>query len=112
MRSSSEPDYRGAGRGCGWLEQLGEWAGGHAGPDVACVAGVLEEVCVDVERDCDAGVAEYVADLGHVESNVDDQVAGEGVAQIVEAKSRPAVVVQPGALGGAPEDTAADVAMP
>jgi hypothetical protein len=48
-------------------------AGGHAGLDVACVAGVLEEVRVDVERDRDAGVAEDAADLGWVEPEVDDQ---------------------------------------
>jgi hypothetical protein len=54
-----------------------------------CLArgGRLEEVCVGVERDCDAGVAEHAADLGWVEPELDDQVAGEGVAQIVEAKA-------------------------
>jgi hypothetical protein len=57
------------------------------------VAGVVEQVRVDVERDRDAGVAEDAADLGWVEPGVDDQVAGEGVAQVVEAKRRPAVVV-------------------
>jgi hypothetical protein len=41
------------------------------------VAGLLEEVCVDVECDRDACVAEDAADLGDVESEVDDQVAGE-----------------------------------
>jgi hypothetical protein len=38
-------------------------------------------------------VAEHAADLGWVEPEVDDQVTGEGVAQVVEAKRRPAVVV-------------------
>jgi hypothetical protein len=71
------------------------------GPGCARVAGVLEEVRVDVERDRDARVAEHAADLGWVEPEVDDEVAGEGVAQVVEAKRRPAVVVQPGKLGGA-----------
>jgi hypothetical protein len=93
MRPSSEFVDRRAGRGCRGLEQAGEWAGGHAGPDVFGVAGVVEEVRVDVERDRDAGVAEHAADLGWVEPEVDDQVAGEGVAQVVEAKRRPAVVV-------------------
>ena len=50
------------------FEQVGEWAGGHAGADVLRVAGVLEEVRVYVERDRDARVAEHAADLGHVES--------------------------------------------
>jgi hypothetical protein len=57
------------------------------------VAGVLEQVCVGVERDRDARVAEHAADLGRVEPEVDDQVAGEGVPGVVEAKRRPAVVV-------------------
>jgi hypothetical protein len=48
------------------------------------VAGVLEEVRVDVERDRDARVAEDAADLGWVEPEIDDQVAGEGVAQVVK----------------------------
>jgi hypothetical protein len=73
----------------GGLEQAGKWAGGHAGSDVVRVAGVLEQVRVDVERDSDARVAEDAADLGYVEPEVDDQVAGEGVAQVVEAKRWP-----------------------
>jgi hypothetical protein len=93
MWPSSELEHRRAGRGCGGLEQAGEGAGGHAGADVARVAGVIEEVRVDVERDRDARVAEDAADLRWVEPEVDDQVAGEGVAQVVEAKRRPAVVV-------------------
>lgn len=47
------------------------------------MAGVVEEVGIDVERDRNSGVAEDAADLGNVEAEVDDQVAGEGVAQIV-----------------------------
>ena len=62
MRSSSELEYRGGRRGCGGLEQAGVWAGGHAGSDVVCVAGVLEQVGVGVERDGDAGVAEHAAE--------------------------------------------------
>jgi hypothetical protein len=57
------------------------------------VAGVLEQVGVDVEGDRDARVAEHAAGLGWVEPEVDDQVAGERVPQVVEAKRRPAVVV-------------------
>ena len=74
------------------------------------MAGVLEQVrvasSVIVMR-----VAEQAADLGDIESEVDDQVAGEGVAHVVEAKRRPAVVVQPGELGGAPEAASADIAV-
>jgi hypothetical protein len=100
-----------AGAGCDGLEQAGERAGGHAGPDVACVAGALKEVRVDIECDRDARVAEDAADLGYVEPEVDDQVGGEDVAQVVEAKRRPHVVVQPGKLGGARQDAPADVAV-
>jgi hypothetical protein len=42
------------------------------------VAGVVEEVRVDVERGGDAGVAEDAADLCDIEPEIDDQVAGEG----------------------------------
>jgi hypothetical protein len=63
----------------------------HSPADLAGVASVVEEVGVDVEGDCDPGVAENAADLGDVEAEVDDQVAGEGVAQVVEAQRRPAV---------------------
>jgi hypothetical protein len=38
----------------------------------------------------------------YVEPNVDDQVAREGVAQIVEAKRRPAVVVSPASCAACP----------
>jgi hypothetical protein len=38
-------------------------------------------------------------------------VTREGVPQVVEAKRRPAIVIQPGELGGAPERAAADVAV-
>jgi hypothetical protein len=108
----SELEHGGVGGGCGGLEQAGEWAGGDAGADVARVAGVLEQVGVDVEPDRDAGAAEDAADLGGVEPEVDDQVAGEGVAQVVEAQRRPAVLVQAGELCGASGRAAADVAAP
>ena len=49
---------------------------------------VVEEMGVCVERDRDPGVAEYAADLCDVEAEVDDQMAGEGVAKVVEAKRR------------------------
>jgi hypothetical protein len=63
------------------------------------MAGIIEEVRVDVERDRDAGVAEDAADLSDIEAEVDDQVAGKGVAQIVEAERRPLVVVEAGLIG-------------
>jgi hypothetical protein len=75
------------------------------------VAGGLKQVRVDVERDRDARMAEDAADLGHVEPEIDDEVARERVAQVMEAKSRPAAVVQPCKLCGAPEGAPADVAM-
>src|SRR5829696_6884229 len=71
----AELEHGGAVRGRGGFEQAGERAGGHAGADVVRMAGVLEQVRVDVERDRDARVPEDAADLGRVESEVDDQVA-------------------------------------
>jgi hypothetical protein len=61
-------------------EQVGEVALRKLGPDIGAVAGLLEEVRVRVERHARAGVAEDAADLDDVEADVDDQVAGEGVA--------------------------------
>jgi hypothetical protein len=75
------------------------------------VGGSVEEVGVGVEGDAGAGVAEDAADLGDIEPQVDDQVAGEGVAQIVEAQRRRALAVDPGSLGGAGECASLDVSM-
>lgn len=55
--------------------------------DVCGVGGVVEEVGVGVESDAGAGVAEDAADLGDVEFELDDQVAGEGVAEVVDAEA-------------------------
>jgi hypothetical protein len=44
------------------------------------VAGVVEEVGIDIERDRDARVSEDAAHLRDVESEVEDEMAGEGVA--------------------------------
>jgi hypothetical protein len=91
-----------------FCEDLGEAASGHRGPNFDSMAGLLEEVRVDVEGDRRAGV-EDAADLANVETQVDDQMAGEGMAQVVEAKPRPAVAVETGASGGAREGGADDV---
>jgi hypothetical protein len=66
-------------------KQVGEVAPGELCTDVGSVAGLLEQVRVGVEGHARSGVAEDGADLGDVEADVDDQMAGEGVAQIVEA---------------------------
>src|SRR6266508_1404064 len=72
-------------RPCGTREQVGKLALGEFGTDVGAVTGFLEEMRVGVEGHAGAGVAEDAADLDDVEADVDDQVAGEGMAQIVEA---------------------------
>ena len=56
------------------------------------MARFLEQVCVGVEGHARAGVAEDAADLGDVEADVDDQVAGKGVAQIVETQPPPVAI--------------------
>jgi hypothetical protein len=61
---------------------------------------------VDVQRRGDPGVAEDAADLGDVESEVDDHVVGEGVVQVVEAHR-----LEAGPRGGAVERPALEVAM-
>jgi hypothetical protein len=47
-----------------------------------------KEIVVDVQRRADVGVAEDVADLDDVERALDDQVASERMAQVVEAQPR------------------------
>jgi hypothetical protein len=66
-------------------EQVRELASGELGTDIGGVPRLVEEMRVGVEGHARAGVPEYAADLEDVEADVDDQVAGEGVAQIVEA---------------------------
>jgi hypothetical protein len=92
-------------------EDVGEAAVGHGGADVGGVARPIEEVGVDVEGDCGACVAEDAADLADVEAQVDDEVAGEGVAEVVEAKRRPAASVEAGALDRVGEGGAGDVSL-
>jgi hypothetical protein len=76
------------------------------------VAGLVEEVGVDVERDRDARVAEDAADLDDVEAQVEDQVAGERVPQVVEAKRWPPAAVEPRALCRTLKRAPLNVAMP
>jgi hypothetical protein len=45
---------------------------------------LIEQVRVGIERDRWARVPQDAADLGDVEPQVDDQVAGEGVPQVVD----------------------------
>jgi hypothetical protein len=67
------------------IKQLGEGAARHLRPHVEGVPGLIEHVGVNVECRRDTGVTEDAADLGDIEAQVDDQVAGEGVAEVVEA---------------------------
>ena len=49
--------------------------------------GLVVEVGVGVEGDAGAGVAEDAADVGDVEFEVDDEVACEGVSEVVDAEA-------------------------
>jgi hypothetical protein len=80
-------------------KQVGELALCELGTDVGAVAGLLEQMRVRVEGHARPGVAEDPADLGDVEADVDDQMAREGVAQIVEAHP-PTVPIQTRVDGG------------
>jgi hypothetical protein len=85
----------------GGFEKPGERACGHERADLGGVAGVVEEVRVDVERGGDAGVAQDAADLGDVEPEVDDQVASATwMAPPALLAVVPEHVVHPGPLGG------------
>lgn len=55
------------------VEEFSEWACGQAGSEFAAVAGVFEEVDVDVERDRGACVSEDAADLRDIEGEVEDE---------------------------------------
>lgn len=72
--------------------------------------GLREQVRVGVEREARPRMAEDAADLRRVEFDVDDQVAGERVSQVVEAEPLPAGV-QACSGHGAPEGVAGGVAM-
>jgi hypothetical protein len=85
-------------------EQVGELAPRELGADVCAMSGLLEQMGVGVERHARAGVAEDAADLDDVEADVDDQVAGERMTQIVEAHP-PAGPIEPRAGGGAAKHT-------
>jgi hypothetical protein len=79
--------------------------------DIGRVRRLVEKMRIGIERDTRARVAEDAADLGNVELQVDDQVAGERVPQVVDAERRLALQVQAGVLRGAPEATSLDVAI-
>jgi len=51
---------------------------------VGAVAPLLEQMRVRVESHTGARVTEAAADLNDIEADVDDQMTGEGVAQIVD----------------------------
>jgi len=70
--------------------------------------GGFEEMGVGVEGHARAGVAEDAADLDDVGADVDDQVAGEGVAQVVEADP-PAIGIEPRVDSRSTEHTLGDV---
>jgi hypothetical protein len=66
--------------------------------------GRFEQMRVRVEGHACAGVPEDAADLDDVETDVDDQMAGKGMTQIVEA--HPSVwAIEPCAGGGAAKHT-------
>jgi hypothetical protein len=62
------------------VEQLGEGARRHERADLLAVARLIEEVDIDLEGDRDARMSEDAADLRDVETEVEDEVAGERVA--------------------------------
>lgn len=55
-------------------------------------------------------MAEHPADLHNVEAQVDNQVAREGVAQVVEAQANGAVF-EPSKMSGAVQGQSLDVAL-
>ena len=74
------------------------------------MAGLLEDVRVGIEGHARARVAEDAADLDDVEADVEDQMAREGMAQIVEPHP-PIGAVDAGVAGSSAQHTAGDVVM-
>lgn len=72
------------------------------------MAGLFEEMRVRVEGHARARVAEDAADLHDIEANVEDEMACEGVAQIVEAHP-PIVAVETGVDRGPPQHAPRDI---
>lgn len=70
-------------------EQLSEGASREEASHLAGMADLVEEVGVDVERGADPRMTEDAAHLGHVQPQINDQVARECVPEIVEAQPRP-----------------------
>lgn len=93
------------------VQELHERACSHLLAQFTGVSGLVEEVGVDIESDGGAGVAEDAADLGDIELEVDDQVAGERVAEVVEAKAPPVAAVERGRVSSSLEAATADVAL-
>jgi hypothetical protein len=85
-------------------QQVGELAAGELSAYVGGVRRLLEQMGVGVEGHARPRVAEDAADLSDVEADVDDQVAGEGVAQVVEAQPLLAAV-EPSVSGCAAKRT-------
>ena len=116
LRDSRHPTVGVGVRGClCWGEGVGEHGGvgaaGELGADVGVVGGLFEEVGVGVEGDAGAGVAEDAADLGDVEADVDDQVAGERVAEVVETESAIAASGEAAVVDGAGEGESGGVSV-
>ena len=89
-------------------EQVGEVALCELCTNIGAVSSLLEQMRVRIESHARARVTEDAADLNDVEANVDDQMAGEGVAQIVEMHP-PTVTIQTRIHGGATKHPLGDV---
>jgi hypothetical protein len=81
---------------------------GKALADVVPLPGRREVVCVDVERDRRACMTELASSTDGIEA-LADEVAREGVPQVVHREVRPAVSVEPRSICRFPEAADADV---
>jgi hypothetical protein len=80
-----------------WLDDVaedgGEVASRKLGAKVGAVCCLVEEMGVGIEGHARARVAQDAAHLRDVETDIHDQVAGEGVAQVVETHGCRAVAL-------------------
>jgi hypothetical protein len=75
------------------------------------VGSLIEEVRVCVQRDAWPRMPQDSRNLSNVEAQVDDQVAGECVAKVMQTERRPVLTVQPSLLRRPPQAPSLDVAV-
>lgn len=83
----------------------------HAVTNVGGMRGLIKEMGVGIEGDARPRMSEDAADLSDIEPEVDDQLTGKGVSQVVHAQARLLLPVEAGVVGRAPQAAPLDIAV-